>query len=219
MTALWTSFLVVFLAEMSDKTQLVALALAARYRRPWTVMLGILLATTANHALAATAGVWVSRLLPPAALAWALALSFIGFGVWTLVPDRAPATGEPARWGPLLTTAVVFFLAEMGDKTQLATIALGARFEVAGAGHGGNHARHAGRRRPGRLRWSPSHPGGVTDAAAPGGRRALPRPRADRPRSRGLPTVRRHYPHLSTGFPVSPAYPHVGDNRASYPNS
>ena len=131
MTALWTSFLVVFLAEMGDKTQLVALALAARYRRPWTVMLGILLATTANHALAATAGVWVSRLLPPAALAWALALSFIGFGVWTLVPDRAPATGEPARWGPLLTTAVVFFLAEMGDKTQLATIALGARFEVA----------------------------------------------------------------------------------------
>jgi putative Ca2+/H+ antiporter (TMEM165/GDT1 family) len=132
MTALWTSFLVVFLAEMGDKTQLVALALAARYRRPWTVMLGILLATTANHALAATAGVWVSRLLPPPALAWALALSFIGFGVWTLVPDRAPAAGEPARWGPLLTTAVVFFLAEMGDKTQLATIALGARFEVAG---------------------------------------------------------------------------------------
>ena len=132
MTALWTSFLVVVLAEMGDKTQLVALALAARYRRPWTVMLGILLATTANHALAATAGVWVSRLLPPAALAWALALSFIGFGVWTLVPDRAPATGEPDRWGPLLTTSVVFFLAEMGDKTQLATIALGARFEVAG---------------------------------------------------------------------------------------
>src|SRR4029077_2845379 len=132
MTALWTSFLVVALAEMGDKTQLVAWTLATRYRRPWTVMFGILLATVANHALAATAGVWVSRLLPPAALAWALALSFIGFGVWTLVPDRAPAPGEPARWGPLLTTTVVFFLAEMGDKTQLATIALGARFEVAG---------------------------------------------------------------------------------------
>ena len=132
MTALWTSFLVVVLAEMGDKTQLVALALAARYRRPWTVMLGILLATTANHALAASAGVWVSRLLPPAALAWALAASFIGFGIWTLVPDRAPATAAPTRWGPLLTTTVIFFLAEMGDKTQLATVALGARFEVAG---------------------------------------------------------------------------------------
>ena len=132
MTALWTSFLVVALAEMGDKTQLVALALATRYRRPWTVMLGILLATVANHALAATAGVWVSRLLPPGALAWALALSFIGFGVWTLVPDRAPTTDAPGRWGPLLTTTVVFFLAEMGDKTQRATVALGARFESAG---------------------------------------------------------------------------------------
>jgi putative Ca2+/H+ antiporter (TMEM165/GDT1 family) len=132
MAALWTSFLVVVLAEMGDKTQLVALALAARYRRPWTVMLGILLATTANHALAATVGVWVARLVPAAALAWALALSFIGFGIWTLVPDRAPEPGEPTRWGPLLSTTVIFFLAEMGDKTQLATIALGARFEVAG---------------------------------------------------------------------------------------
>jgi Ca2+/H+ antiporter, TMEM165/GDT1 family len=132
MAALWTSFLVVALAEMGDKTQLVALALAARYRRPWTVMLGILLATIVNHALAATVGVWVSRLLPPAALTWALALSFIGFGIWTLVPDRAPETSEPTRWGPLLSTTVIFFLAEMGDKTQLATVALGARFESAG---------------------------------------------------------------------------------------
>ena len=131
MTALWTSFLVVALAEMGDKTQLVALALATRYRHPWTVMLGILLATVANHSLAATAGVWVSRRLPPGALAGALALSFIGFGVWTLVPDHAPTTDAPGRWGPLLTTTVVFFLAEMGDKTQLATVALGARFESA----------------------------------------------------------------------------------------
>ena len=131
MTALWTSFLVVALAEMGDKTQLVALALAARYRRPWTVMLGILLATTANHALAATVGVWVSRVLPPSVLAWALALSFLAFGVWTLFPDRAPGAAATAGWGPLLTTTVVFFLAEMGDKTQLATVALGARFETA----------------------------------------------------------------------------------------
>jgi len=132
MAALWTSFLVVALAEMGDKTQLVALALAARYRRPWTVMLGILLATIVNHALAATVGVWISRLLPPAALAWALALSFIGFGIWTLVPDRTSERSESTRWGPLLSTIVIFFLAEMGDKTQLATVALGARFEGAG---------------------------------------------------------------------------------------
>jgi Ca2+/H+ antiporter, TMEM165/GDT1 family len=128
MTALWTSFLVVALAEMGDKTQLVALALAARYRRPWTVMLGILLATTANHVLAATVGVWVSRLLPSTALAWVLAISFLAFGVWTLIPDRSPEAAAAARWGPLLTTTVVFFLAEMGDKTQLATVALAARY-------------------------------------------------------------------------------------------
>ncbi len=128
MTALWTSFLVVALAEMGDKTQLIALALAARFQRAWTIMLGILIATTLNHALAATAGVWVARRLPPAALAWALAVGFIAFGIWTLMPDEAPETSAPARWGPLLTTVVVFFLAEMGDKTQLATVALGARF-------------------------------------------------------------------------------------------
>ncbi len=131
MAALWTSFLVVALAEMGDKTQLVALALSARYRRAWMVMLGILIATTANHTLAATVGVWVSRLLPSGALAWALAVSFLAFGVWTLIPDRAPEAAAAGRWGALATTTVVFFLAEMGDKTQLATVALGARFETA----------------------------------------------------------------------------------------
>jgi putative Ca2+/H+ antiporter (TMEM165/GDT1 family) len=129
--ALWTSFLVVALAEMGDKTQLVALALAARYRRAWTIMAGILIATTLNHALAATAGVWIARRLPPAALAWALAIAFIAFGIWALAPADTPETREASRWGPLLTTIVVFFLAEMGDKTQLATIALGARFASA----------------------------------------------------------------------------------------
>jgi putative Ca2+/H+ antiporter (TMEM165/GDT1 family) len=119
-TALWTSFLVVALAEMGDKTQLIALA--ARFQRAWTIMLGILIATTLNHALAASAGVWVARRLPPAALAWALAVGFIAFGIWTLRPDEPPETSAPARWGPLLATVVVFFLAEMGDKTQLATV-------------------------------------------------------------------------------------------------
>jgi putative Ca2+/H+ antiporter (TMEM165/GDT1 family) len=127
-TALWTSFLVVALAEMGDKTQLIALALTARFRRAGIVMLGILIATALNHALAATAGVWIAHRLPPAALAWALAVGFIAFGIWTLIPDHAPEMPAPARWGPLLTTVVVFFLAEMGDKTQLATVALGARF-------------------------------------------------------------------------------------------
>jgi len=131
-TAFWTSFLVVALAEMGDKTQLIALALAARFRRAWTVMLGILIATTLNHALAATAGVWIARRPPPAALAWTFTIGFIAFGIWTLIPDDAPETRAPARWGPLLTTIVVFFLAELGDKTQLATVALGARFVSAG---------------------------------------------------------------------------------------
>jgi Ca2+/H+ antiporter, TMEM165/GDT1 family len=122
------SFVVVALAEMGDKTQLVAFALASRFRRPWPVMLGILVATTANHALASTAGAWISTVLPRGVLAWSLAISFIAFGVWTLIPDRADTPGESRRWGPFVTTAVVFFFAEMADKTQLATVALGARF-------------------------------------------------------------------------------------------
>jgi putative Ca2+/H+ antiporter (TMEM165/GDT1 family) len=130
MLALWSSFVVVALAEMGDKTQLIALTLASRYRQPWTVMLGILLATLLNHALAATAGAWVAELLPTSLLGWLVGVSFVGFGIWTLVPDRAPEPGR-REWGPLLTTTVVFFLAEMGDKTQLATVALGARFHSA----------------------------------------------------------------------------------------
>ena len=132
MTALWRSFAVVALAEMGDKTQLIAFSLATRYRRPWTVMLGILVATLLNHSLAATAGVWLARLMQPRALAVLLGLTFLGFGVWTLFPDTVAEPGEHAGWGPLFSTIVIFFLAEMGDKTQLATIALGARFEVAG---------------------------------------------------------------------------------------
>jgi Ca2+/H+ antiporter, TMEM165/GDT1 family len=128
MFPLLSSFAVVALAEMGDKTQLLALVLGLRYRRPWTVMLGILLATVLNHALAATAGAWSAAWLGRRALGWVVGLGFIAFGVWTLVPDRAEAPSEQGRWGPLVTTAVLFFLAEMGDKTQLATLALGARF-------------------------------------------------------------------------------------------
>ena len=128
---LWGSFVMVALAEMGDKTQLIALSLAARYRRPWTVMLGILIATLANHALAASAGVWVAGMIPAAALGWIVGLGFIAFGVWALFPDAADEPGEREGWGPLITTIAVFFLAEMGDKTQLATLALGARFNEA----------------------------------------------------------------------------------------
>jgi putative Ca2+/H+ antiporter (TMEM165/GDT1 family) len=127
LTALVASFAVVALAEMGDKTQLIAFSLASRYRRPWVVMLGILIATTLNHALASSFGALLAAWMPARVLAWILALGFVGFGVWTLVPDRAAAPAE-RRWSPLLATSVIFFLAEMGDKTQLATVALGARY-------------------------------------------------------------------------------------------
>ena len=128
MVALLSSFVVVALAEMGDKTQLVAFSLASRYRRPWVVMLGILVATTLNHALASSLGVWAAGAMPARALAWLLGLGFVTFGVWTLFPDRTDEPAERQGWGPLLATTVIFFLAEMGDKTQLATVALGARF-------------------------------------------------------------------------------------------
>jgi putative Ca2+/H+ antiporter (TMEM165/GDT1 family) len=122
------SFVLVALSELGDKTQLLAFSLAARYRRPWAVMGGILVATLANHALASTAGAWVAGLVPPRILGLVLGLSFIGFGLWTLHPDSLTPDDRPPRFGPFFTTVVTFFLAEMGDKTQLATAALAARF-------------------------------------------------------------------------------------------
>ena len=127
-TALLASFAVVALAEMGDKTQLIAFMLASRYRRPWVVMLGILLATTLNHALAASAGALLAAWAPERVLAWILAAGFLAFGVWALAPDAAEEPAERRRWGPLVATTVIFFFAEMGDKTQLATAALGARY-------------------------------------------------------------------------------------------
>jgi Ca2+/H+ antiporter, TMEM165/GDT1 family len=128
LTALLSSFVVVALAEVGDKTQLIAFYLGSGYRRPWLVMLGILIATTLNHALASSVGAWVATVVPESALAWALGISFIAFGIWTLFPDKAEEPVARHGWGPLVSTIVVFFLAEMGDKTQLATVALGARF-------------------------------------------------------------------------------------------
>jgi putative Ca2+/H+ antiporter (TMEM165/GDT1 family) len=129
--AVFSSFTLVAASEMGDKTQLLAFSLAGRFRRPWTVMAGILLATLANHALASSVGVWISAHIPGRVMAGILAATFIGFGLWTLRPDTLDEDEKPSRFGPLLTTVVLFFLAEMGDKTQFATIALGARFHSA----------------------------------------------------------------------------------------
>ena len=127
--ALFTSTAVVALAEIGDKTQLLAIILATRFRQPWPVIAGILVATLANHFLAALVGEQVAGLLDGPWFRYAVALSFIAMAAWTLIPDKidddAPAD---SRFGAFLTTLVAFFLVEMGDKTQIATIALGARF-------------------------------------------------------------------------------------------
>ncbi len=124
-----SSFLLVAASEMGDKTQLLAFSLASRFRRPWVVMAGILAATIVNHALASGVGAWVSDHVPPRAMAAILAVTFLAFALWTLKPDELEEAKAPARFGPFLTTAVLFFLAEMGDKTQLATVALAARYQ------------------------------------------------------------------------------------------
>lgn len=131
MTTLLQSFLLVFASEMGDKTQLLALVLAARYRAPWTIMAGILVATVLNHGLASVAGGLLSAHFSPETLKWILAATFFGFAVWILIPDKEEDLKHEDRYGAFLTTVVVFFLAEMGDKTQLATLALGAKFTSA----------------------------------------------------------------------------------------
>lgn len=131
MQALILSTTIVTLAEMGDKTQLLALVLAARFRRPWPIVLGIFAATVVNHALAGAAGVWIMNLLGPDTLRWVLGLSFLGMAMWMLIPDKIDedeVAAQPSRWGVFGTTVVVFFLAEMGDKTQIATVMLAAEY-------------------------------------------------------------------------------------------
>ncbi len=128
MDAILNSFFLVFAGEMGDKTQLLALVLAVRYKKPWTIFSGVLVATLLNHALAAWAGGWVGSLVSPTALKWTLASIFIIFAIWILIPDKEEEIKGEGRFGPFITTLVAFFLAEMGDKTQLATIALGAKY-------------------------------------------------------------------------------------------
>lgn len=120
---------VVALAEVGDKTQLLSLLLAARYRKPWPIVLGILVATIANHAAAAWLGQLVQSYLTPDVLRWVLGVSFLAVAAWTLIPDRVEEEEHAAyRHGPFLATLILFFFAEIGDKTQVATIMLAARY-------------------------------------------------------------------------------------------
>ncbi len=119
----------VALAEIGDKTQLLSLVLAARFRRPWPIVLGILVATLLNHAVAGALGAWITQWLGPQPLRWGLGLSFVAMAAWVLVPDKLDEgqAGASPR-GVFLTTLLAFFFAEMGDKTQIATVALAARY-------------------------------------------------------------------------------------------
>jgi putative Ca2+/H+ antiporter (TMEM165/GDT1 family) len=129
MQALLISVGTVFLGEIGDKTQLLAIVLASRFRRPWQIIAGILVATIANHLLAGIAGAWIARTLTPEVLRWAVGLSFIAIGIWALRPDRLEISKIPSGDGHVLRlSAVAFFLAEMGDKTQVATAVLAAKY-------------------------------------------------------------------------------------------
>ncbi|WP_407909952.1 TMEM165/GDT1 family protein [Lysobacter claricitrinus] len=129
MNALLVSTGTVALAEIGDKTQLLALMLAARYRKPWPIIAGIVVATVLNHALAAALGDWLSSLLTPDVLRWIVAGSFIAVALWTLKPDTLDDGDDKlSKYGALAATTIAFFLAEIGDKTQVATVLLAARF-------------------------------------------------------------------------------------------
>ncbi|MFC0167883.1 TMEM165/GDT1 family protein [Pseudoduganella danionis] len=120
---------IVALAEIGDKTQLLAFCLAAKFRRPLPIVAAIFVATIANHAFAAAIGSWITSLLGPDILRWVLGVSFIAMAVWTLIPDKIDEEDMPlAKYGVFLTTLIAFFVAEMGDKTQVATVALAARY-------------------------------------------------------------------------------------------
>jgi putative Ca2+/H+ antiporter (TMEM165/GDT1 family) len=133
MNSLLTSTGVVALAEMGDKTQLLAFLLAARFRRPVPIIAGILFATLLNHGIAGAVGAWITQVLSPGALRWSIGLLFLGMAVWTMIPDRIEDTESrtAGRLGVFGATFVTFFLAEMGDKTQIATIAMAAQFHSA----------------------------------------------------------------------------------------
>ena len=128
MDAFLVSITLVALAEMGDKTQLLSLVLAARYRRPWPIVLGVLVATLANHTLAAALGGWLTSVVGADRMRLAVGVGFLAMAAWALVPDKPGAELPQARLGVFAATCLAFFLAEMGDKTQIATVALAARY-------------------------------------------------------------------------------------------
>ncbi len=131
MEALLVSTGIVALAEIGDKTQLLAFILAAKFRKPVPIILGILAATLANHSFAGAVGNWVTSMLDAQTLRWILGVSFIGMAIWTLIPDKFDEDdAKLARFGVFGTTLIAFFLAEMGDKTQVATVALAAQYQA-----------------------------------------------------------------------------------------
>jgi len=123
---------VVGVAEIGDKTQLFALVLAAKFRKPIPLVLAILVATVVNHIVAATVGTWLTRIIGPDVMRWILGISFIAMGIWTLIPDKPGLDDDKLSakdgWGVFGTAAAAFFLLEMGDKTQIATVALAAKY-------------------------------------------------------------------------------------------
>lgn len=130
LTTIFLSTGVVALAEMGDKTQLLAFLLAARFKKPVPIILGILVATIVNHGFAGALGAWITTLLSPNALGWILGISFIAMAIWTLKPDEIEEDEAKiaGRFGVFGATTITFFLAEMGDKTQIATVALAANY-------------------------------------------------------------------------------------------
>jgi len=130
-TPFLVSTLVVAVAEIGDKTQLLSLVLAARYRKPFPIVFGILFATIANHALAGMVGEWVGAQFSAQTLRWVLALSLFAIAAWTLIPDKVEADVKPrGRYGVFALTLVAFFIAEIGDKTQIATVVLAAQYQA-----------------------------------------------------------------------------------------
>jgi putative Ca2+/H+ antiporter (TMEM165/GDT1 family) len=131
MEAFLVSTGIVALAEIGDKTQLLAFILASKFRKPLPIVLGILVATLANHGFAGALGSWITSLVEPQTMRWVLGLSFIAMAIWTLIPDKFDEDdAKLARFGVFGTTLVAFFLAEMGDKTQIATVALAAQYNA-----------------------------------------------------------------------------------------
>jgi putative Ca2+/H+ antiporter (TMEM165/GDT1 family) len=134
LTAFAVSVGVVALAEIGDKTQLLALVLAAKFRKPWPIIAGIFFATLANHFLAGVVGVWLTSTLGPEAMRWILGISFLAMAAWMLIPDKLDEdSGARMARGAFMTTLVSFFLVEIGDKTQIATVALAAKYDALAA--------------------------------------------------------------------------------------